>query len=210
MSPAQYTHLLLVDSVQCDRSPSCVTITGQLRSPPELQGSSSLYLVSPSLPKAWHCSSFHRPTALGKNWSLGTGGLVTLSPAERQPCLCGCPRRRWFQRCARGVSWCGAYCWKSAWHANPFALGKTGTPWSTDRVGGGTPMRCCTRGSAQSEYLIFLRYSVGEGGAGGGELVRKKPACVFCVHVQAGVDSHEADNRITERLLMARCFLVLS
>lgn len=103
MSPAQYTHLLLVDSVQCDRSPSCVTITGQLRSPPELQGSSSLYLVSPSLPKAWHCSSFHRPTALGKNWSLGTGGLVTLSPAERQPCLCGCPRRRWFQVCTWGV-----------------------------------------------------------------------------------------------------------
>ena len=67
-------------------------------------------------------------------------------------------------------------------------------------------MRCCTRGSAQSEYLIFLRHR----GAGGGELVRKKSACVFCVHVQAGVDSHEADDRITERLSTAHCFLVLS
>lgn len=66
-------------------------------------------------------------------------------------------------------------------------------------------MRCCTRGSAQSEYLIFFMVQ-----CGGGELVGKKPACVFCVHVQAGVDSHEADNRITERLLMACCFLVLS
>lgn len=69
----------------------------------------------------------------------------------------------------------GAQCLESAWHADVFVFGKTGTPWSTSWVGG-TPevllLGFCTAWISD----FFLRSCVCEVGLEGSLYIRIVPA----------------------------------
>ena len=90
----------------------------------------------------------------------------------------------------------GAQCLESAWHADAFVFGKTGTPWSTSWVGG-TPevllLGFCTAWISDFFMLLCARGGVG------GEPVYKNCACIFCVHVQASAEGHNV-GRIKEKI----------
>ena len=91
----------------------------------------------------------------------------------------------------------GTQCLESAWHADAFVFGKTGTPWSTSWVGGTAEVLLlgfCTAWISD----FFLCSCVWEVGLWG-EPVCKNCACFFCVHVQASVEGYNV-GRIKEKI----------
>ena len=171
-SPVHMPLLWIISSVT--RTPAR-TITGQLRSLPELQSSSSSYLVSPFLLQALHLSSLHR-LLQGRIRVLALEGRLPSHLPSGRPAF-WVLRHCWVLRYACKAALSYAHCLRSAWHTEAFAFGKTRDSWSTYEV--------LHQGSfAELVNLNTVWISdpmvtcVWEVGVGGEELVYKK----FCLH----------------------------